>query len=54
MSGCPSRCCGLALTCGDVLRHSVVMALMCWGRLDFEFIDLAHLDANQPQFSGVF
>jgi oxygen-independent coproporphyrinogen-3 oxidase len=34
---------GLALTRDDLLRRSVIMALMCQGRLDFESIDLAHL-----------
>jgi len=34
---------GLALTRDDLLRRSVIMALMCQGRLDFESIDLAHM-----------
>ena len=34
---------GLALTRDDLMRRSVIMALMCQGRLDFESIDLAHL-----------
>jgi len=29
------------------------MTPMYPGRLDFESIDLAHLDANQPRFSRV-
>ena len=34
---------GLALTRDDLMLRSVIMALMCQGRLDFESIDLAHL-----------
>lgn len=34
---------GLALTRDDVLRRSVIMALMCQGRVDFETVGLAHL-----------
>ena len=34
---------GLALTTDDLVRRSVIMALMCQGRLDFESIELAHL-----------
>ena len=34
---------GLALTRDDLLRRSVIMALMCQGRLEFESIDVAHL-----------
>jgi len=33
---------GLALTRDDLVRRSVIMALMCQGRLDFESIELAH------------
>ena len=34
---------GLALSRDDLLRRSVIMALMCQGELDFESIELAHL-----------
>jgi oxygen-independent coproporphyrinogen-3 oxidase len=34
---------GLALTRDDLLRRTVIMALMCQGRVDFESIELAHL-----------
>ena len=34
---------GLALTRDDLVRRSVIMALICQGQLDFESIDLAHL-----------
>ena len=34
---------GLAQTRDDLMRRSVIMALMCQGRLDFESIDLTHL-----------
>lgn len=34
---------GLALSRDDLVRRSVIMALMCQGRLDFESIELAHL-----------
>ena len=34
---------GVALTRDDLLRRSVIMALMCQGRVDFESIELAHL-----------
>jgi oxygen-independent coproporphyrinogen III oxidase len=34
---------GLALTRDDVVRRSVIMALMCQGQLQFEAINLAHL-----------
>lgn len=34
---------GLALSRDDLVRRSVIMALMCQGQLDFESIDLAHL-----------
>ena len=34
---------GLALTRDDLLRRSVIMALMCQGELDFESIELGHL-----------
>jgi len=34
---------GLALTRDDLLRRSVIMALMCQGRVEYESIELAHL-----------
>jgi oxygen-independent coproporphyrinogen-3 oxidase len=34
---------GLALTRDDLLRRSVIMALMCQGEVDFEAIELSHL-----------
>ena len=34
---------GLALNRDDVLRRSVIMALMCQGHVDFESVGLAHL-----------
>ena len=34
---------GLALTRDDLLRRTVIMALMCQGRVEYESIDLAHL-----------
>ena len=34
---------GLALTRDDVLRRSVIMALMCQGAVDFESVGLGHL-----------
>jgi oxygen-independent coproporphyrinogen III oxidase len=34
---------GLALTRDDVLRRSVIMAIMCQGAVDYESIGLAHL-----------
>jgi len=34
---------GLALTRDDLVRRTVIMALMCQGRVQFESIDLGHL-----------
>lgn len=34
---------GISLSRDDLLRRSVIMALMCQGRIDFEAIELAHL-----------
>ena len=34
---------GLALTRDDLLRRTVIMAIMCQGRVDFEAIEAAHL-----------
>ena len=41
---------GLALSREDVLRRSVISAIMCQGRVEFESISLAHL----VDFRGVF
>ena len=41
---------GLALTRDDMVRRSVIMALMCQGQLEFESIELAHL----IDFKGYF
>ena len=42
---------GLALTRDDLLRRSVIMALMCQGRVEFESIDAAHLVDFREVFS---
>jgi len=42
---------GLALTKDDLLRRSVIMALMCQGRLSFESIELAFLINFNEYFS---
>ncbi len=34
---------GLALTRDDLMRRTVIMALMCQGRVDFESVEVAHL-----------
>ena len=41
---------GLALTRDDMVRRSVIMALLCQGQLEFESIELAHL----IDFKGYF
>jgi oxygen-independent coproporphyrinogen-3 oxidase len=41
---------GIALSRDDLLRRSVIMALMCQGRVEFESIELAHL----VKFTDVF
>ena len=43
---------GLALTRDDILRRSVIMALMCQGRVEFESIDLAHLIDMRDYFAA--
>jgi oxygen-independent coproporphyrinogen-3 oxidase len=43
---------GLALTRDDLVRRSVIMALMCQGRLDFESIELAHLIRMRDYFAS--
>jgi oxygen-independent coproporphyrinogen-3 oxidase len=42
---------GLALSRDDILRRSVIMALMCQGELLFESIELGHLIEFQRYFS---
>ncbi len=41
---------GIALTRDDLLRRTVIMALMCQGRVDFEAVSLAHLIDFQEVF----
>ena len=41
---------GLALSRDDLLRRTVIMALMCQGRVEFESIELAHLVRVQDVF----
>jgi oxygen-independent coproporphyrinogen-3 oxidase len=43
---------GLALSRDDVLRRSVVMALMCQGQVNFESIALAHLVDFRQHFAA--
>ena len=43
---------GLALTRDDLLRRSVIMALMCHGRLPFESIELAYLIDFRTYFAA--
>jgi oxygen-independent coproporphyrinogen III oxidase len=45
---------GLALTRDDLLRRSVIMALMCQGRVEFESIELAHLVNMREVFAAEF
>lgn len=42
---------GLALTRDDLVRRSVIMALMCQGRLSYESIELAYLLEFQQYFA---
>jgi oxygen-independent coproporphyrinogen III oxidase len=42
---------GLALTRDDLLRRSVIMALMCQGRVEFESIEAAHLIKMREYFA---
>ncbi|NCN71305.1 MAG: oxygen-independent coproporphyrinogen III oxidase [Betaproteobacteria bacterium] len=42
---------GLALTKDDLLRRSVIMALMCQGRLSYESIELAYLIKFKDYFA---
>jgi oxygen-independent coproporphyrinogen-3 oxidase len=43
---------GLALTRDDLLRRTVIMALMCQGRVEFESIEVAHLVKMQDVFAS--
>jgi oxygen-independent coproporphyrinogen-3 oxidase len=43
---------GLALTRDDLLRRSVIMALMCQGEVDFEAIELSHLVDFKRSFAA--
>ncbi len=43
---------GLALTRDDLLRRSVIMAIMCQGRVDFESIELSHLVVVKTYFKA--
>ncbi|MEO5660633.1 MAG: oxygen-independent coproporphyrinogen III oxidase [Polaromonas sp.] len=43
---------GLALSRDDLLRRSVIMALMCQGQLEFESIDLAYLIDFKSYFAA--
>ncbi len=42
---------GLVLSRDDLLRHSVIVAIMCQGRVEFESIELAHLVKVQDVFA---
>jgi oxygen-independent coproporphyrinogen-3 oxidase len=42
---------GLAMSRDDLVRQSVIMALMCQGHVLFESIELAHLIDFQPYFA---
>lgn len=43
---------GLALSRDDLVRRSVIMALMCQGQLEFESIELAHLIEFKSYFAA--
>ncbi len=45
---------GLALTRDDLLRRTVIMALMCQGRVDYESVELAHLVKVREVFAAEF
>jgi oxygen-independent coproporphyrinogen-3 oxidase len=45
---------GLALTRDDLLRRTVIMGLMCQGRVEFESIELAHLVKMREVFAHEF
>jgi len=42
---------GVALSREDLVRRSIIMAMMCQGRIDFESIELAHLVDFRTQFA---
>jgi oxygen-independent coproporphyrinogen III oxidase len=43
---------GLALNRDDLMRRTVIMALMCQGRVDFESVELAHLERMRDYFGS--
>jgi oxygen-independent coproporphyrinogen-3 oxidase len=43
---------GLSVTRDDLVRRSVIMALMCQGRVEFESIELAHLIRMKEYFAS--
>jgi oxygen-independent coproporphyrinogen-3 oxidase len=45
---------GLAVNRDDLLRRSVIMAIMCQGRVEFESIELAHLIRMREYFAAEF
>ena len=45
---------GLALTRDDLLRRSVIMGLMCQGRVEYESVELAHLIDFRETFAPEF
>ena len=45
---------GLALTRDDLLRRSVIMGLMCQGRVEYESVELAHLIDFPENFAPEF
>ena len=45
---------GLALTRDDLLRRTVIMALMCQGRVEIESVELAHLINMREAFAPEF
>ncbi|MDO8420197.1 MAG: oxygen-independent coproporphyrinogen III oxidase [Rubrivivax sp.] len=45
---------GLALTRDDLLRRTIIMALMCQGRVEIESVELAHLINMRETFAAEF
>jgi oxygen-independent coproporphyrinogen-3 oxidase len=45
---------GIALTRDDLLRRTVIMALMCQGRVEFEAVESAHLIDMHDYFASEF
>jgi oxygen-independent coproporphyrinogen-3 oxidase len=43
---------GLALTRDDLVRRSIIMALMCQGRVEYESVNLAHLVDMRESFKS--